>query len=138
MGRRREFVIAPECECGHSMGEHSVTAECLVVACPCRRLLLRKIYLGEELGKDFKKPYREMTERERYAARSLAGCVFLPASWNKRFAFDISAMTRATESQVWNLWRLVYRYRRQIADKELVREAKEKMNIEHSTSNVQR
>jgi len=73
---------------------------------------------------------RQMTDREKYAATRLVSCTFLPGSYNKRFAMDIYWMAKsgieATEKQIANLWRLVYRYRRQIKDTELVAEAQEK------------
>jgi phage-related baseplate assembly protein len=60
-------------------------------------------------------------ERAKYAmlARALAACTFLPASWDKCFTRNMSAIANDpavafTERQSAHLVRLVNRYRRQI------------------------
>jgi hypothetical protein len=69
-----------------------------------------------------------MTDHDKYAALSLAKCTMLPASYNKRFARALREIAesdepRLTPRQRANLWRLVYRYRRQIPDPSLISEA---------------
>lgn len=73
-----------------------------------------------------------MTKHERYAARCLWRCSFLPGSYNKRFARAMDALANEddavlTDNQRNNLWRLVYRYRRQITDDDLIRDAQKKI-----------
>lgn len=54
---------------------------------------------------------------ERIAIENLARCTFLPGSWNKRFAKGLVALPEnhaLTVKQRECLWKLVYRYRRQI------------------------
>lgn len=71
---------------------------------------------------------RQMTSRERYAAELLIWCKFVPGSYDKRFAHGIYSIgmnnRQITEKQAANLWRMVYRYRRQIKDETLIVEAK--------------
>ncbi|HEX2868777.1 MAG TPA: hypothetical protein VHO03_17180 [Ignavibacteriales bacterium] len=73
-----------------------------------------------------------MTAEEKRAAIALGRCRFLPASWNKRFAQDMSSLActggEITEKQRTCLWKVVYRYRRQISDPEILSIAKEKEN----------
>lgn len=81
---------------------------------------------------DASKERTPMTDRERYAARCLARCTFRIASYNKRFARAMGAIANEddgalTQNQRNNLWRLVYRYRRQIPDDELIAEALQKI-----------
>ena len=71
-----------------------------------------------------KKAKRDLTEREKYAAQCLAECRFLPASFDKRFAREFSGSSQGTGRQVQTLWRMIYRYRRQIQDMELIEEAR--------------
>lgn len=78
-----------------------------------------------------------MTDQEKYAARCLARCTFLPGSYNKRFARAMEALAEdedagLTKRQRTNLWRLIYRYRRQIADDRLVAEAQQRMQAMQS------
>ena len=68
---------------------------------------------------------RLMTELETKAAKALWRCTFLPGSYNKHFARAMDTIARsdeplATEKQCTNLWRLVWRYRRQIQDNHLI------------------
>jgi hypothetical protein len=67
-------------------------------------------------------------ERLAMAALSPARITHLPASFNKRFGRDMAALAEAesyslTDRQRWLLWRMVYRYRRQIRDLRLLDEA---------------
>lgn len=61
-----------------------------------------------------------MTPAESLIARSLGGCRFLPASWDKRFCRDMAAIAEHspdlefTERQSTHLIRLVHKYRRQM------------------------
>ena len=51
-------------------------------------------------------------------------CTFLPSSHNKRFVRNLYYMRIAgdpmTDKQLANLWRLVWRYRRQVSDQKLI------------------
>lgn len=67
-----------------------------------------------------------MTDRESEAATALAKCTFLPGFWDKRFVQNMAVVTEATERQIEWLWLLVWRYRRQIGDADLVAEAERK------------
>lgn len=85
----------------------------------------------KELHRKAPKVYRAMTEDERRAALALAGPTYLPATPDKRFARDISGLAKQdgaqiTDAQADYIWRMVYRYRRQIRDVELVARAEEK------------
>lgn len=76
-----------------------------------------------------------MTDREKYAAKCLARCTFVPGSYNKRFARAMEALAmeknaELTDRQRTNLWRMVFRFRRQIADGELVAEAQRRLKTE--------
>lgn len=69
-----------------------------------------------------------MTELEQRACRALGSCTFLPGTPHKRFARDMAFASvidkpMISEGQVRQLWRLVYRYRRQIGSKELIEHA---------------
>lgn len=60
-----------------------------------------------------------MNELDIAAATCLGKCIFLPGSYNKRFAWSmrniaLSDQPELTEKQYANLWRLAWRYRRQI------------------------
>lgn len=52
---------------------------------------------------------------------------YIPASFDKRFARDIGGHTALTEGQRMLLWRMVWRYRRQIVERDLVQMAKSKI-----------
>ncbi|HEX2866526.1 MAG TPA: hypothetical protein VHO03_05770 [Ignavibacteriales bacterium] len=73
-----------------------------------------------------------MTEEEKRAALTLSHCTFYPASWNKRFAHDMAFFAKEdrpiTENQRFWLWKLVYRYRRQIKDLDILSIAQEKVD----------
>jgi hypothetical protein len=58
--------------------------------------------------------HRPMTELERSLAQALARCIFLPGSWDKRFAHDMAARSNVTEKQAANITRLAWRYRKQL------------------------
>ena len=69
-----------------------------------------------------------MTEVDIAAAHCLASCTFQVGSFNKRFARNIAGIARSeqpelTEKQLTNLWRLVWRYRRQISSLNVLAEA---------------
>lgn len=67
---------------------------------------------------------RPLSSVEKAAASALwSDVTFLPGSWDKRFARNMAIAEEATELQVEWLWRLVYRYRRQVKDKDLVARA---------------
>lgn len=57
---------------------------------------------------------RPMTETERVLAQALAGCSFLPGSWDKRFVHDMAARSTVTEKQAWALLSVAWKYRRQL------------------------
>lgn len=59
--------------------------------------------------------YRERTQDEQTAIDSMRCVVYPPASWHKRFMFAVSRKTTIiTDGQAAQVWRLFYRYRRQI------------------------
>lgn len=58
-------------------------------------------------------PRREMTADEQVAVKCLQ-VTYTPASWDKRFARDMSSITTITEKEAAQVWRLFHRYRRQI------------------------
>jgi hypothetical protein len=85
-----------------------------------------------------KKP---MTSLEKYAAQLLRGCTFLPGSYNKRFARNIHAISCEEDAALSDkqrncLWRLVYRYRRQIPDQKLIAIAKEHIEVQKGLLNL--
>lgn len=70
----------------------------------------------------------KMSEREKYAARKLQRCSFLPGSKEKRFVRAMEILSRTEDPRISvkqraELWRLVWRYRRQIPDGRLIAEA---------------
>lgn len=71
----------------------------------------------------------KMGEDDILAARLLNSCTFLPGSWNKRFARALHNIANSdkphlTSRQFMNLWRLVWRYRRQIDIEQIVEKAR--------------
>ena len=58
--------------------------------------------------------YTDISEIEARAVRALARVRFPPATGSKRFARDMQGVTQMSERQRWFLWRVVYRFRRQI------------------------
>ena len=70
------------------------------------------------------KVYSPMTDDEVRAVMALRAVIFPVGSPDKRFARDVQHLDEVTESQSHYLWRLVWRYRRQIKDKGLVEMAK--------------
>ena len=80
-----------------------------------------------------------MTETERRAFLALNGCTFLPGSYDKRFARSFSnppADYELSEKQRAFLWKLVWKYHRQISSDDLldiaedVHEAQQKAKLE--------
>jgi hypothetical protein len=77
------------------------------------------------------KPRRPMSHQEREAAAWLGRCTYLPGSFDKRFGRDMAARAerkdaQITEGQAAQIWRQVWRYRRQIGDSQLIDMAKHK------------
>lgn len=75
---------------------------------------------------------REMTADERVVVPLLATVRYAPATWDKRFAREIQYALKEgliTEGQSGQVWRLFWRYRRQIVcpDKERLLEMAEKL-----------
>lgn len=75
---------------------------------------------------------REMTAEERVVVPLLATVRYAPATWDKRFAREIQYALKdglITEGQSGQVWRLFWRYRRQIvcADKERLLEMAERL-----------
>ena len=75
---------------------------------------------------------REMTADERVVVPLLATVRYAPATWDKRFAREIQYALKdglITEGQSGQVWRLFWRYRRQIvcAEKERLLEMAEKL-----------
>lgn len=64
-----------------------------------------------------------LTDLDRRAATALARCTFLPSSTDKRMARFVQAATELTDRQLAYLWRLIWRYRRQHQDRELINTA---------------
>ena len=71
-----------------------------------------------------------VAELERHAMKALSPdrVRYLPASFNKRFGRDMAALAEKeeyslTDRQRWLIWRMVYRYRKQIASVTLLAEA---------------
>ena len=66
----------------------------------------------------------EWTPNDRRAIEMLSQCTFLPRSYDKRFAHSLVAMEQNNEAmsdkQYAHLWRMVYRYRRQISKSSFV------------------
>lgn len=56
----------------------------------------------------------DLTPLERKMLRLLAGCTFLPGSFEKRFVRSISDQTALTEKQRALFHKMFYRYRRQM------------------------
>lgn len=80
------------------------------------------------------KPKTPYTDRDRAALRALGGCCIMPGTASKRFARDMSPLAddqeaQLTEKQRAFLWKLVFTFRRQIADKSLVAHAREVLGI---------
>ena len=67
-----------------------------------------------------------MTGREKQGIKALSNCTFLPGSFEKRIAgvwhgkLESAPHKRMTDKGKACLWELVYRFRRQIADTELI------------------
>ena len=78
------------------------------------RTLLKELRRAGKL--QFQKVRRPMTEDEKIIARALAGCRFLPGSFDKRFCHDIFTQTTLTERQAEFIAKMAYRYRGQIGD----------------------
>ncbi len=70
------------------------------------------------------KPRTPMTDLEVRAACALARCTFVPGTGTKRFARDIAWIAGntklITEGQRAYLWSAVWRFRRQIRDKDVL------------------
>jgi hypothetical protein len=64
------------------------------------------------------------TPKDRRAIEMLSRCTFLPRSYDKRFVRSLAAMeqtnTPMSDKQLVHLWRMVYRYRRQITETSFV------------------
>lgn len=60
------------------------------------------------------KVYRDLDELECLATKVVGGLSYSAACFDKRFAREIRGVTKATEGQMAQVWRLVWRYRRQI------------------------
>lgn len=82
------------------------------------------VALGEPPPKTGKAEFRPMTDLELRAVQNLNGCTFTPASAAKRIARSLEAQVpdgKITDKQAATLWGLVWNYRRQISDEELVK-----------------
>lgn len=68
-----------------------------------------------------------MTDQQKRWLRQLAGCTFLPGSYDKRFVRDLNARLAAnpeselTEKQAAFLRKTAYRYRKQRGDPDMTR-----------------
>lgn len=60
------------------------------------------------------KVYRDLDELECLAVNMVGRLSYPAACFDKRFAREIAGVTKATEGQMAQVWRLVWRYRRQI------------------------
>lgn len=70
-------------------------------------------------------PRREMTADEQVAVKCLQQVTYTPASWDKRFARDMSSITTITEKEAAQVWRLFHRYRRHLLQLAIQRAAPE-------------
>lgn len=72
-----------------------------------------------------------MSEIERAAVAGLCRCTFLPTTWDKRFVRALaqhdSTKPLSEKQQEW-LWKLVWKYRRQIEDTVLIRHAQRQID----------
>lgn len=57
---------------------------------------------------------RPMSEKERELSHALTRCIFLPGSWDKRFAHDVARQSLITEKQAASIAQLAWKYRRQL------------------------
>jgi hypothetical protein len=65
------------------------------------------------------------TPDELRAIKAIGSVTYCPGIGTKRFARDIQGATELTDAQRLYLWQVCWRYRRQIADKTLVKMATE-------------
>lgn len=79
------------------------------------------------------KTFAPMTERELEAAAALSRCKFGVGTWDKSFVRSLETLTRTnprlTDKMRWHMWRLVYRYRRQIHNAGLIQEATRHLGV---------
>ena len=80
-----------------------------------------------------------MTKMERQAVAALSNCSFLPGCFEKRITrlwkekMDRAPREPMTDKGRACLWRLVYRYRRQIGDEQLIAFAARKNRVSDKT-----
>ena len=72
-----------------------------------------------------------MSDRDIYALQKLSECSIRPTSVTKKWVTRMLTATKngrlVTDYQIRELWRLVYGFRGQIKDGDLIKEAKEKL-----------
>lgn len=78
-----------------------------------------------EIRRDSHPVYTPATPEELEAIKAIGGVTFCPGIPTKRFARQIQGSTELTDAQRKYLWGIVWRFRRQIADKGLVERGKE-------------
>jgi len=75
--------------------------------------------------------YVEMSDRDVYALETLYKCYIRPTSVTKKWVTRMITATKkgrfATDYQIKEIWHLVYGFRGQIKDGDLIKEAKEKL-----------
>lgn len=73
----------------------------------------------------------KMSDRDVYAIESLLKCPIRPSTIMKRWVdlmYYISRTTRITSStQIDEIWRLIYKFKKYIKDKDLIEEARNKL-----------
>ena len=73
----------------------------------------------------------KMSDRDAYAIENLLKCRIRPSTIMKRWVdlmYYISRTTRVTSpTQIDEIWRMVYKFKNQIKDKELIEEARKKL-----------
>jgi hypothetical protein len=74
------------------------------------------------------KVFTPATDLEKRAIKALASITFCPGIPTKRFARHIQGADQLTDSQREYLWGIIHKFRRQVADAELVNFAAERKN----------
>ena len=84
------------------------------------------------------KVYRDLDELECLATKIVGKLSYSVGCFDKRFAREHAGVTKATEGQMAQVWRLIWRYRRQIAHerrKELLAVAQVRGAVDFRTRN---
>ena len=72
----------------------------------------------------------KMSGKDMRAAKALSQCNIRPMTFDKEFSIRIYMISRlkhkVNKSQLDNLWRLIYKYKKQIRDTKLIEEAEKR------------